>query len=179
MTATKNLENDHEYILRLIEIMEAICKTDQADIEHLENIVKIIREFADGQHHAKEEQMLFPLMVEKGFSLQNGPLSVMLHDHDQGRMFVKGMMDHIALFKANDETALNEIYANMFAYANLLKAHIAKENNVLFRMADQVFSSTEQASLLEKFISVEKGLSQEKSKTDYANMIDQLAKIYL
>jgi hemerythrin-like domain-containing protein len=88
------------------------------------------------------------------------------------------MMDHIALFKANEDTALNDIYAHMFAYVNLLKAHIAKENNVLFRMADQVLIPAEQASLLEKFKIIENGVSPEKSKIEYANLIDQLAVFY-
>ncbi len=66
-TATQNLENDHMHILRLIGVMERIIVNGNPNIEHLETIVKVIREFADGLHHAKEEQLLFPLMVQKGF----------------------------------------------------------------------------------------------------------------
>jgi len=178
-TATKNLENDHEYILRLIEIMEEMTQTENPTTSHLEMVVQVIREFADGQHHAKEEQLLFPLMVEKGFSLENGPLLVMLRDHEQGRLFVKGMMNHISLFKTGDKTALKDVYADMLAYAKLLKDHIAKENNVLFRMADQVFTPVEQETLLEKFKLIEQGKNQEKSKREYAAMIGQLAVLYL
>ena len=47
-TATQNLENDHVQILRLIEVMEKITESSVPNVEHLEMIVKIIREFADG-----------------------------------------------------------------------------------------------------------------------------------
>lgn len=98
-TATQNLEEDHIQILRLIKVMERITQLEKPDEAHLELIIKVIREFADGQHHAKEEQMLFPLLVEKGFSVESGPVAVMLHEHEQGRLFVKGMVENISIIK--------------------------------------------------------------------------------
>lgn len=54
-TAIQNLENDHVQILRLIEVMERITGSDDPNVEHLELIVKVIRGFADGLHHAKKD----------------------------------------------------------------------------------------------------------------------------
>lgn len=176
-TATQNLENDHVQILRLIEVMERITESADPNVEHLELIVKVIREFADGLHHAKEEQLLFPLMVQKGFSNKSGPVAVMLHDHAEGRNYVKGMAENISRFQQGDQSALNAVYQNMLGYADLLKNHIGKENNVLFRMADKAFSSAEQESLLLDFTKVE--LNQEHPiKSDYIAMIDKLHSAY-
>lgn len=177
-TATQNLENDHVQILRLIEVMERITKSADPNVEHLETIVKVIREFADGLHHAKEEQLLFPLMVEKGFSNQTGPVAVMLHDHTEGRNFVKGIAENISLFRQGNQNALQGVYTNMLGYADLLKNHIAKENNVLFRMADKVFTVAEQESLLLDFVTVENKKENGQSKDDYVALIDTLAGIY-
>ena len=41
------------------------------------------------------------------------------------------------------------------SYAELLRAHIAKENDVLFVMADRLLSGPEQASLLDAFEQIE------------------------
>ena len=177
-TATQNLENDHVQILRLIEVMERITESAEPNVEHLELIVKVIREFADGLHHAKEEQLLFPLMVQKGFSNESGPVAVMLHDHAEGRNFVKGMAEHIVLFKQGETNALKAIYSNMLGYADLLKNHIGKENKVLFRMADKAFTSAEQESLLLDFTKVENNRESGHSKVDYVTMINSLAGIY-
>ena len=125
-TATQNLENDHVQILRLIEVMERITQSANPNVEHMETIVKVIREFADGLHHAKEEQLLFPLMVQKGFSNETGPVAVMLHDHVEGRNFVKGMAEKISMYKQSETSALKAIYSNMLGYADLLKNHIGK-----------------------------------------------------
>lgn len=177
-TATQNLENDHVQILRLIEVMERITESANPNVDHLELIVKVIREFADGLHHAKEEQLLFPLMVQKGFSNESGPVAVMLHDHAEGRNFVKGIADNIALFKSGGSDALKAIYRNMLGYADLLKNHIAKENNVLFRMADNTFTPAEQESLLLDFTNVELGLSNGLKAADYTNIIEELELFY-
>ena len=177
-TATQNLENDHMHILRLIGVMERITVSGNPNIEHLETIVKVIREFADGFHHAKEEQLLFPLMVKKGFSNETGPVAVMLHEHVQGRNFVKRMAENISLFKPGESGTLNAIYRNMCDYADLLKTHIAKENNVLFRMADKAFTPAEQELLLLDFTKVEDMQENGHSKDDYVAMIDFLAGLY-
>jgi hemerythrin-like domain-containing protein len=154
-TATKDLENDHVYILRLIDVMEKMvmdCTTDAADMEM---VVNLIRQYADGFHHAKEEDLLFPMLLQRGFSNEQGPVSVMLHDHEEGRKFVKGMFVGIEKYKQGDDSVLPEIYRNMQGYIDLLRAHIGKENNVLFKMADRVLSSDDQEELLNKFAQVE------------------------
>jgi hemerythrin-like domain-containing protein len=156
-TATQNLENDHVYILRLLDVMEQMvmdCSTETADMEL---VVSLIKNYADGFHHAKEENLLFPLLVKKGFSTENGPVSVMLHEHVEGRNFVKGMIDGIAKCIGGSESAFPDIYLNMQGYIDLLRAHIGKENNVLFKMADRVIDSAEQQDLLNKFAEVETG----------------------
>jgi hemerythrin-like domain-containing protein len=177
-TATQNLENDHVQILRLIEVMERITLSPNPIVEHLERIVKVIREFADGLHHAKEEQLLFPLMVQKGFSNETGPVAVMLHDHEEGRNFVKGMAVNISLYKQGQISALKAICSNMLGYADLLKNHIGKENKVLFRLADNAFTPAEQESLLLDFTKIENKHESGQSKNDYVLMIDNLADIY-
>jgi hemerythrin-like domain-containing protein len=178
-TATQNLINDHVHILRLIEVMERITESTDPNVEHLELIVKVIREFADGLHHAKEEQLLFPLMVQKGFSNQTGPVAVMLNDHAEGRNFVKGMAENISRFQHGDQASLQSIYSNMRGYADLLKNHIAKENNVLFPMADNAFNLSEKEALMLDFSTVENGQQTGRTIEDYIILINNLATIYL
>lgn len=154
-TATKNLENDHINILRLIDVMEKMVMMKSSNIEHVEQVINLIKSYADGYHHAKEENLLFPLMVKKGYSTEQGPVAVMLHDHTQGRNFVKGMAEGLSNYNKDSSNGLTSIYQNMQGYIELLRSHIAKENNVLFRMADQVLSENEQQHLLREFAEVE------------------------
>jgi hemerythrin-like domain-containing protein len=177
-TATKNLEDDHVHILKLIEVMERVIGSENPDVGHLESIVDIIRNFADGLHHAKEENQFFPFLSKRGFSLTQGPVAVMLHEHIQGREFVKGIADNISLYEGGNHSALGRIYSNMAGYAELLKNHISKENNILFRMADRALSETDNQDLLIKFEEAEKEHGAGSSSGEYINRIQQLASSY-
>lgn len=177
-TATKNLEDDHVHVLKLTDVMIAVTRSDNPDIEHIGSIIDIIRNFADGLHHAKEENLFFPALELKGFSAQQGPVAVMLHEHILGRNFVKGIADNLELFKSGNKSAINGINQNMIGYAELLRNHIAKENNILFRMADNVFSEAEHQQLLSGFGTVENDRPAGTKAKDYIDRINSLASLY-
>jgi hemerythrin-like domain-containing protein len=177
-TATNNLENDHVHILRLIDVMEHITHTVNPDITNLERIVDIIRNFADGLHHAKEENIFFPLLSQRGFSTTQGPVAVMLHEHTLGRNFVRGIAENISRYKGGNSDSLNEIYFNMNGYAELLRSHISKENNILFRMADNALSDSDQADLLVKFKKTEISQSGSSDPEQYIKQIEELVSFY-
>jgi hemerythrin-like domain-containing protein len=173
-TATKSLEDDHVHILRLIDVMEHIAGLEKPEVSHLEAIISLIRNYADGLHHAREEKIFFPFLEGRGFSSQQGPVAVMLHEHVLGRDYVRAMAENIELFKNGNSGALVEIVNNMKGYAGLLRNHIAKENNILFKMADRVLSEEDHKLLLTRFS--EAGVSLDPD--EYIQQIDELAGYY-
>jgi hemerythrin-like domain-containing protein len=177
-TATTNLVDDHVHILKLTNVMKAITLQEKPDISDVSSIVDIIRNFADGLHHSKEENLLFPAMEEKGFSSKQGPVAVMLLEHVRGRSFVKGINDNLESYKKGDVSAVRALYQNMNGYADLLDSHITKENNILFRMADMKFSEAEQENLLKKFEELDQSRDNGTKSTDYINRINNLALVY-
>lgn len=154
-TAIQSLEQDHEYILALIGVMEEITNQQTSDIGDIETIIQVIKDFADGLHHAKEESLLFPAMCKHGFSKDHGPVSVMLSDHEQGRAYVRGMYVALQAVKTGNTSAWKDVYEHMFSYGALLRSHISKENNVLFRMAEKALPDAEKQQLFEEFVKVE------------------------
>jgi len=177
-TATQNLENDHKYILRLINVMELMTENKVTSIGDIEEVINLIQKFADGFHHAKEENLLFPLLSQKGFSPEQGPVAVMLNEHIQGRNFVNGMANQLLQIKQNESFDYSPVYENMAGYAELLRSHIAKENNVLFRMADNVLSESEQKELIKEFDAIETLLPSGQTFSDWLFRIEHLEKIY-
>jgi len=177
-SATKDLENDHIHILRLTDVMEKITKTDAPDFSDLEAVVYLIRNFADGFHHGKEEKIFFPALEVKGFSPHKGPVAVMLSEHIQGRNFVKEMAEYTSLYKKGDKTALEQVFNNMTGYVDLLRNHISKENNILFRMADRVLSEEDHKSLLDRYKSVTPVTENEGGIPEYISEIERLEEKY-
>ncbi|MBE0666085.1 MAG: hemerythrin domain-containing protein [Bacteroidales bacterium] len=177
-SATKDLENDHIHILRLTDVMEKITQSVSPPLSDLETVVYLIKNYADGYHHAKEERIFFPVIAGKGFSLQQGPVAVMLSEHILGRDYVSGMQENIELYKNGDRSALEQIFNNMMGYVTLLRNHIAKENNILFRMADKVLSEEDHSWLLKEYTTVVPKTLQGGGLNEYISDIELLKKIY-
>ena len=67
--ATQNLENDHVCIIKLIDVMNVMAKLPFANVSHLEEVVELIRKFADGLHHAKKFVADFYIFVNNQTTL--------------------------------------------------------------------------------------------------------------
>ncbi len=177
-TATQSLENDHVQILRLIDAMEQAIENIEPDIKNLQIMVDLIKNYADGYHHAKEENLFFPLMSKYGYSPEHGPVAVMLHEHGLGRNFVKGMTDNLKNYQHGNKATWNLIYKNMRAYIELLRGHIAKENTILFKMANNAFSVEDHNTLLQQFKQIETRGLQGGTVKDFMDQINSLSENY-
>jgi hemerythrin-like domain-containing protein len=151
MTATTALRSEHDHILAMIACLRAACTAAQQEGrfegETFRSGLDFIRGYADAWHHAKEEAHLFPALVDAGMPGEGGPIGVMLHEHVMGRSYVSQMAAHLAAAIEGDETARAVVLHNTLAYADLLTAHIQKENGVLFNLADRILSPEEHARL--------------------------------
>ena len=154
-TPTQILMAEHELILQALEALGK--RLDRmgddptpADRVYFEKAVEFLRGFADKCHHGKEEDLLFKRLGERGFPTQGGPIAVMLSEHQAGRAFIRGIAEGAAKI-GSDPRAAETIRHNGWGYIELLRNHIAKENEVLFPMADRALSAEDQHDLAHAF----------------------------
>src|SRR5664279_4331273 len=159
MSPTETLKHEHKIVLMVLEGAEreaaAIKAGAAVHAEKVEQMVDFFKNFVDRCHHAKEERHLFPALAAKGFSPESGPVAVMLHEHEQGRAAVRTIAAALPGARAGDRKAALDLSDALLGYAELLRGHIFKEDNVLFPMADQVLPADEQARLAGAFDEVE------------------------
>jgi hemerythrin-like domain-containing protein len=181
MKATEILIHEHELILRGVAVLERMARRPSAGqtvpADDARSIIEFIRKFADGCHHAKEEGVLFPAMEAAGIPKEGGPIGMMLLEHDQGRAAVRAMDQAVSGFGA-DPGALGAFAKAAFAYANLLSNHIFKENNVLFRMADQAIPPPQDAVMVAAYAEHEAKVTGPGEHERFHAMIDELEKTY-
>ncbi len=141
MDAIETLMNEHRQIERTLDALVAFAdevrRKTVDDKEELGRFVAFIRGFADAHHHGKEEDILFAAMVDAGFPRDGGPIAVMLREHDQGRAYVCVLAElstQAAPWSSADRQRLAEA---AYGYANLLHAHIHKEDAILYPIAEQ------------------------------------------
>lgn len=145
-TSTTLLRAEHQRILRVAGVLETLvgrwADGGAADFDALADCVSFVRLFADACHHGKEEDLLFPALEEEGLPHDEGPIAVMLYEHRQGRAFAGEMADTLGPARDGDAGAGERFRHAALGYVGLIRAHIGKEDNVLFGMADQMVRGT-------------------------------------
>lgn len=160
MTATEQLKKEHQAIRLALIFLDAVRskieKEEVVDIEKLEKLSEFFNLFVDRCHHGKEENMLFPELEKVGIPKEQGPIGVMLTEHEIGRNYLRILRESIESYKTNPNSSTAEkIAQSIKGYIDLLEQHIYKENNVLFMMAEVHFSEKVQRELFEKFEELE------------------------
>lgn len=155
MKSIKRLVAEHDIIERGLNVLEKAV----AQIEFGQSIPDafpkwapgFFAQFADKCHHAKEEDLFFPLLKDRGIREDGGPIGVMLHEHEIGRECVRRMLES----SEADEFDGAQFATAAKEFIPLLRQHIFKENNVLFKMAASILSEADDADVNDKFTQVE------------------------
>lgn len=140
-TPTGMLREEHQLILKVLDVLQVLLeKADggEWDLDAVQECVEFFRLFADACHHGKEEDLLFPELESRGMPRDGGPIAVMLFEHKQGRGFVQRMAKALEEARGGAAEPLTRLENAARSYLELLRAHIHKEDNVLFNMADQI-----------------------------------------
>lgn len=155
MKATDTLRSEHTIILNVLGALETIAKVDvksgELDLASAGEALDFLRNFADRCHHTKEEDHFFPALATRGLPRSVGPLAVMVADHEKGRALLTRMSQALELARAGRPGAADQFNISALAYVDLIRDHIAKENDVLFPMGDAILSADDQTALVEGF----------------------------
>ena len=166
---TNELSTEHQNILKVIDAMLIECKQlengKKLEKVFFEKAINFIKNYADRYHHAKEEDILFKMMLENLESMHCNPIPVMLHEHETGRHYVKGI--EVGLNENNKE----KIIGNARGYGYLLQEHIYKEDNVLYPMAEEALNEQQKEMVLRKYDEVETGEFSKESIQKYLTVL--------
>jgi hemerythrin-like domain-containing protein len=163
MEAAQILMDEHRVIERVLDALEAAAARLDAGEEIPPDFflmaADFIKRFADGSHHNKEEGVLFPAMEAAGIPNEGGPIGVMLAEHQEARRLTAAMRTAANELAAGEADAKRHVVGNALKYVTLLRAHIAKEDGVLYPMADQAI----QGAAREEFSQAFKQVAQEET----------------
>lgn len=176
--ASTDLRNEHEGILHGLEILEEmatrLADAQPVELEDLESMLDFLKSFADRCHHGKEEGLYFPALEKAGVPRENGPIGVMLTEHVEGRSRIAQMGEALTGTFAPEKFA-----TAASAYVELLRNHIAKENQVLFEMGDQRLPAAQQEELAEAFERYEAEVMGPGVHEHFHHMLEHLGQKYL
>ena len=142
MKAIEYLVKEHDQITKFLDRLEEECLSilndKSIDEEFFRASISFIREFADGIHHKKEEDILFKYMLEElGVLGEKVIRGGMLVEHQLARGYVFELETSLNSYKMKkDDKAVLQIISNSMADVNLLRSHIDKENSTVYSFAE-------------------------------------------
>jgi len=169
-TITGILSEEHQNILKKIDSIFTECdlleKGKELEKIFFEKAIDFIKNYADRYHHAKEEDILFKVMLENLGGMHCNPIPVMLHEHETGRHYVKGIEEGL------NENNKEKIVGNAREYGSLLQEHIFKEDNILYPMAEEALNDQQKAEILLKYDEVSSGEFSNEKIQKYLSLLD-------
>ncbi len=182
MKATRDLKDEHEGIKVMLAILGKVCDRLDAgqpvDPKHLDEILEFLKVFVDKCHHAKEEDHLFPALEKAGIPKEGGPIGMMLHEHQAGRDFIRGMTKAAEGLAKGDPGAGKRFVTNARGYTELLLDHIDKEDIVLYPMAERRLPADADRALVAEFEKVEEERVGHGRHEEFHRMMDRLKSTY-
>lgn len=156
--AIDDLRHEHDAILAALGILQnmdqqlstgrsASPARPDADLgADLQAFMGFLQEFADQCHHGKEEGLLFPALTAVGVAAPGVSVDDLLKEHEQGREKIRQM-------QASLQPTLDAAQFSSAArgYADVLRSHIQKENDVLFPLAEKALSPQKLDELFDAF----------------------------
>lgn len=179
MSAVAVLEQEHALIERSLNILDAIAaRLEQQQIgaigHNIAAMMEFLRDFADQRHHVKEEDVLFPLMEQRGIPKAGGPIGCMLHEHEQGRTMIRIMDGLRADLDISDDQRRQFVHVAR-AYTDLMRNHIIKENTILFPMGLSALTPEDQQQIETAFALRDDEANGDPGYAHYLALIDDLS----
>ncbi|MEM0457328.1 MAG: hemerythrin domain-containing protein [Nitrososphaerota archaeon] len=177
---TEVLKSEHRVIEKVITTMDWVGRTllrgKRVDPSLIEEITDFMEKFADKCHHGKEENVLFEWMERMGVPKEGGPIGVMLYEHELGRSYRKAIVEALPSYKEGSLEAAKVIAENVQAYATMLSQHIMKEDNILFKIADELIAEKDDETyLMENFEKVERKIMGKGEHERLLKLADKIA----
>ncbi len=159
------LEAEHRTIAKVVSAAGLLADKLQAgqsiEAQVFQSVVEFMRLYADKCHHGKEEDLLFPLLAERGVPMRGCPVEALMHEHVMGRALVQGLANAAEAWQTRDLSAREDLIRNLRGIAALYPNHIWKEDYLLFPMSNKVLSEEDQQQLALKFAGVEEAVGRE------------------
>ena len=159
LPALRVLENEHHYLLHVMQDWHLIVLAFERDMYTLEEghealltLRRLIVEFIDPlkNHTEKEEEFLFPLLAQY-VGAEQGPVNATEEEHEEIDAYIGHFLHHTR----GDLTSLTmqnmkDVVRDAGEAFEVITVHFVKEESILFPMVNNILRIEEQDKLYEQ-----------------------------
>jgi hemerythrin-like domain-containing protein len=150
------LRHEHRLIGRVIRALDSMCLQlqlgDQPPVEKLAAFVDFIQNFVNEFHHGNEEQYLMPMLQRQEEFSGGFALAAIENEHRLESELTKELSYTLIEYQRGGSKATQAFVNVAREYAAHLMGHMQREDHLLLRVADDVLSEEDKATLMDQFI---------------------------
>lgn len=159
---------EHETICRVEEIIKNLDGTwDDNSEKYEETVITLInffREYADENHHRKEEEVLFPAICDHPEFILKEIIDELEQHHEDFREYTQ------EIEAALEENDFEKSYKELSSYLEDLLDHIAVENDELFVLAETLLDEEDLETIYFKFKDIDLEIGEDR----LAELVDSI-----
>lgn len=159
LPALRVLENEHNYLLHVMQDWHLIVLAFERDMytleeghEALQTLRRLMIEFIDPlkNHTEKEEEFLFPLLA-KYVGTEQGPVNATEEEHEEIDAYIGHFLHHTR-GDVSDMTMqdIKDVVKDAGEAFEVITVHFVKEESILFPMVNNILRIEEQDKLYEQ-----------------------------
>lgn len=184
MDGIQLMVDEHKNIKRMLVVLRKasykVLKEDKIDYDDFYKMIDFVRNYADKQHHGKEEKFLFNRMVDEIGGVAETLIKFgMLVEHDFGRLYMSELEGALLRVKNGDDESKVDIIANAVSYTHLLYRHIEKEDNTVYTFANRKLSKETLTKINRECEEFESESSKNNIQEKYMKLLEELEEKYL
>ena len=160
------LMHEHRNIERIISLLRkedgALASGKTPDVPRIEELIVLMREFADACHHGKEEDILFRDLKKKELSEEHlAMINSLEEDHVRARKILKSLENATREYKDGKKQVIMEMQSAIEQICGLYPGHIEREDKQFFFPCMEYFSDEERDAMLKEFEEFERDMPHE------------------
>jgi hemerythrin-like domain-containing protein len=152
------LEREHRMVSLVADAarrdVDRALETGAADTEEIGELIEFFRYFTNSCHAPKEEDLLFTMLHRRGLAWDASPLCDLVREHEEMRVLLDSASDWLAPVAAGEAGGLPPLLHDLATYLDLLKRHIATEEEVVFPLAQERLTAHDIAELGKEFSAI-------------------------
>ena len=179
MSAIEILVDEHRLISRVVNVLSVLNKRlvsdDHVDVSVLNDVIDFLQMFVDKNHHAKEEDALFPILVRYAINPEGCTIQSLKSEHEKARALTTTLNDEIGKYKTGDLTAKSRICPTIRSLIELYNDHIWREDILLFPTAQRALQESELNDVTRNYEQIETRLGTD-FRSKYVQLVNALEK---
>lgn len=174
--STALLLQDHKRLLQVVNVLEEMAagagRDQNLNETHVKDLLEFLQDFGDRHHQGKEEEVLFPALLQGPAQKNYRELCGLVFEHNKQRSLIEDLQDS-ALTKKTQKFVF---YATRLI--GILRSHVRQEEEILFPLVDATLSPADDDRVVKEMKSYDQQW-QDRELSGMLRRLDALESKYL